>query len=540
MYKIHGRCILYKACAKVISVDKLPLEKKRTDDLVHFVLTWSYQLGIYNPNKMFLKQQQDIINHLLNYPAHGLIHSAITDVQEELRDILLCQQFHNTRAGRHILKLNRLRKSKLQINNDDGYGSLLSDGTHPDFIENGQEYDGDTYDEDMEELTIDNATAGIDQTSDEDDELDNFEELLQQHKWSKKIINPLDGQMTVIDAILLIAMVIPNEDRKHSFIASLQRDYIEKAVSNTPDNNADYVYHPALTLELINSHLQNAVDGGASIFTITNQTAHNVSHNNFSTWLLVSGETDANFQDAVDLSNYRSPTVQTFLNYPGYLDCHPRKGKFPTTQCQKKGVMPIHNLMLISLASSLVYTHLGPQRKKIRQFSGQFIPYPLNWLTDLPDTSILTMNANKSGPQSLFDFASNIGRDGTLLLTTSKMWGIHYNNQYANPQITTTRLQAIHTFDTSSEFPPLIISNCPINILKSMKNWNNAVLCTAKLCKLLAPTNHDVVDFAKVLSIATESPIMIIINIMIAITERWLVCPLNGIHTRMVHWILMC
>lgn len=451
------------------------------------VLTWSFQQGIYNPNKKFVQQQRDIITFVLNHPVPKVIYSAITDVKKHLKDILQQQQYNNSRLGRHIVRQKMMTRAKMRTNNghmhahsgcsnqkelnnvaptddedskdqtQDNAGSCSSVTNH--FNESGSvtsslnddklHYHEQTDDDDFEEDTPDDSTSPTENIGHVDDDVHNFEEHLQQEKWSKEINNPHNSKMTVHDAIQLIAMVIPNLDRKQRFIASLQRDFIENASSNIHDNNAEYVYHPALTLELINSHLQNSIDGGASIFTICNETVHDDSCNNFSTWLLVSGETDANFQDAFDESNYRRPTVQTFLNYPGYLDCQPRKGKFPTTQCQNKRVMPMKDLMLISLASSSVYTHLGPHRKNYRSFTGEFIPYPLNWLTDLPNTSILTMNANKSGPQNLFDFSSSIGRDGTLLLKAYKTWGIHYN-----PQITRTHLQAIHTSDTSDEFFP--------------------------------------------------------------------------------------
>jgi hypothetical protein len=101
-----------------------------------------------------------------------------------------------------------------------------------------------------------------------------------------------------------------------------------------------------------------------------------------------------------------------------------------------------------------VFTRLGPRGDHWRdRFDSDFIPYPMSWLgsviTRLSSTtatvaeSTMTRDNDPRDGQSTFSFT--IGKKGSLLTSTRKVWGIRYANDATTSKTTTTTTTTIGT-----------------------------------------------------------------------------------------------
>ncbi len=319
--------------------------------------------------------------------------------------------------------------------------------------------------------------------------LDHSQPVMKKHKsivkQNIKLAPPAERGIAIQDGIELISIAIANVMKRNEFVANLQQELEVHRACRCQDREEvmdeeqetvtkDDVFFSGLSLNLINKHLDHALPG-ASIFTIDcapyksdGDTDTSMSLDDFSIWYIVEGTTNKNFRD--DHPNTtRRPTIQSFIKEPGFLDCHPRKSNpktTVTTTCESNRnidttpVMEVHDLMAISLASSSVYTRLGPRGDHWRtdRFQSDFVPYPLSWLetssTRTPATTTTT-TADDVLTNNNVKKTFSIGKKGTLLTSIHKVWGIRYATNLPTTTTTTTRLQATHMPDTSKTiYPP--------------------------------------------------------------------------------------
>jgi hypothetical protein len=350
--------------------------------------------------------------------------------------------------------------------------------------------DTDSTDDDTDDIE---DTDDTNKNVDTDDICTAKQQQRQPMKERKKIVmaDPAVQGIKVEDAIKLIAVVIADLSNRNAFVERLLRDY-SVCKDQGESHSEEYVFFPGLTLTLINKHLGKSLPGTTIFLKTTSTIPSNssgdgdegtttlVCGDDFSTWYLVEGTTNKNFQDAPAHHHYR-PTVQSFLKEPGFMDCHPRKGVPPTTTTASdhKDAMEQRDLMAICLATSSVFTRLGPRGNhwQTDRFDSDFIPYPMSWLgsviTRLSSTTATvaesTMTPDNDSQDGPLTFSFTIGKKGSLLTSTQKVWGIRYANDATTSKTTTTTtigtttktnttsrttLQAIQTPDYSHIFFP--------------------------------------------------------------------------------------
>jgi hypothetical protein len=356
---------------------------------------------------------------------------------------------------------------------------LLQMGAMPMMVHGGADDNNNnnntnSTDDDIDDTDDTDDTEDTDNTNENDDTDDirttkrQQEPMKQREKNNVALADPAVRGIEVEDAIKLIAVVIADLKIRHKFVERLLRDYFA-CKDKGESHSEEYVFFPGLTRALINEHLGKSLPGTTIFLKTTSTIPSNssagdgdegsttlVCGDDFSTWYLVEGTTDKNFQDAPAHHHYR-PTVQSFLKEPGFLDCHPRKGVPPTTMTasDRKDVMEQRDLMAISLATSSVFTRLGPRGNHwpTDRFKSDFIPYPMSWLgsviTRLSSTtgtvaeSTMTRDNDPRDGQSTFSFT--IGKKGSLLTSTQKVWGIRYANDATTSKTTTTTTTTIGT-----------------------------------------------------------------------------------------------
>ena len=121
LYAIYRRTILYRACLKASANGEVSGEKWKmkvvSDHLVHLVLTWAVESGVYDCKKEFKSQQQEIILAILHDPTPELIEHPMNLVRQKLWDILHEQRFNKSRKGRHIRMENKMREEEISQKN---------------------------------------------------------------------------------------------------------------------------------------------------------------------------------------------------------------------------------------------------------------------------------------------------------------------------------------------------------------------------------------------------------------------------------------